>query len=108
MMFGFMWTVTLNTFGILNSTHTSSMFLFPTIFALGNSQIHISSMNCSNVTSNIEAATNKSSCFGTTLNVPNIKPYDGHVQFGRDLNDSWPRHIIEYVVILDYFLYMVG
>ena len=111
MMFIFVQTIPLNTFSTLNSACTSRMFLFPTIFALRYSWIHIGFMNCSNVTSNIEAMIDKFSCFFTVLNVPNIKPYDGHVQFGGDLDNSWPRHdhnIIEYVIILNYILNIVS
>jgi len=64
-------------------------------------------MNYNDVASNIEALINEIFGFGTTLNVPNVKPYNGHIQCRRDFNNSWPRYnnnIIENVVILDDFL----
>ena len=55
------------------------------------------------MTSNIEAIINKISCFGPTLNIPNIKPYNGHVWFEGNFDDSWfgcDYNIIEYMIIL--------
>jgi len=55
------------------------------------------------MTSNIEAMIDKTSYFGSTLNIPNIKPYNSYVWFGKDFDDSWSRcdhNIIEYVIVL--------
>ena len=64
-------------------------------------------MNCSDMTSNVEALINETFGFGTTLNIPNIKLYDGYIQFRKDFDNSWPRYnnnVVENMVILDDFL----
>jgi len=80
---------------------------FPTVFTLINAWVHISTTNCSNVASNVEALIDKTFGFGTTLNVLDIELYNGHIQFRRDFDNFWPRrdnNVVEYVVILDDFL----
>jgi len=59
------------------------------------------------MTSNVEALINETFGFGTTLNIPNIKLYDGYIQFRKDFDNSWPRYnnnVVENMVILDDFL----
>jgi len=48
--------ITLYTFGPLNAVYTSYVTLFPTVLALWNTQIHISSMNRSDEASYIEVS----------------------------------------------------
>jgi len=64
---------------------------FPTILALRNSQIHISSPNCSNEASYIEASVYDLFCVGTALRVPNVNPDNRHVRFIEDLDDVRSR-----------------
>jgi len=74
---------------------------FPTILALRNSQIHISSPNCSNEASYIEASVYDLFCIGTALRVPNVDPDDRHVGFRGDLDDARSRskdNVVEDVV----------
>jgi len=78
-MFGFMWTVTFNVLGTLNLACAGQMSLFPTVFTLRNIWVYVSTTNCSDMASNVEALIDKTFSFGTTLNVPNVKPYDGHI-----------------------------
>jgi len=59
---------------------------FPTILALRNSWIHISSPNCSN-----EASVYDLFCIETALRVPNVDPDDRHVGFIGDLDDVRSR-----------------
>jgi len=64
---------------------------FPTIFALRNSQIHISSLNCSNEAFYIEVSVYDLFCVRTTLRVPNVDPDDRHVRFRGELDDARSR-----------------
>jgi len=64
---------------------------FPTILALRNSQIYISSLNCSNKASYIKASAYDLFCVGTTLRVPNVDPDDRYVRFREDLDDARSR-----------------
>jgi len=50
------------------------MSLFPAIFTLWNSRVHVSSSNCYNISSNIEAMVDEALSSAATLNVPNINP----------------------------------
>ena len=68
-MFVFMWTIIVS----------SQISLFPTVFTLRNAWVHVSIMNCSDMAFNIEALIDKTFGFGTTLNIPNVEPYNGHI-----------------------------
>jgi len=61
---------------------------FPAILALGNSWVHVHSPDGSNVFSYVEAPVDEHLGVGLALDVPYINPYNGHVRFGRDLDDS--------------------
>jgi len=67
------------------------MSLFPTVFTLRNTWVHVSTMNCSDVASNVEVSIDETFGFETTLNVSNIEPYNGYIQFRRDFDNFWPR-----------------
>jgi len=67
------------------------MTLFPTILALRNFWIHISSLNCGNEAFYIEASVYDLFYVGTALRVPNVDPDDRHVGFRRDLDDARSR-----------------
>jgi len=55
------------------------MFLFPTVFTLRNAWVHVSTMDCSDMASNVKASINETFGFGTTLNVPNVEPYNSYI-----------------------------
>ena len=81
-----------NAFDILRSLDSAKkhrMIPFPTVFTLRYIQIHVSTLNSSNVLANIEALVNESFSFATALNIPNIYPDNGYVQLRQDLDDSW-------------------
>ena len=60
----------------------------PAVFALGDTRVHICSMNGSNVASNIEVSIDQSFNIITTLSIPNIYLDNHHIGFGWDLDDS--------------------
>ena len=98
--------IILDTFYPLNSAHTYYMTLFPTVFTLWYSRIHISTMTCGDKTPTIESSINKTSCFWATLSVPDINPDNSHVQLGRYFDYSWFRgqnNVIEYMIFLKNF-----
>jgi len=55
------------------------VILFPAILALGNAQIHIYTLNCSDKSSDVKSSVNEGFSFGTALSVPNIDPDYCHV-----------------------------
>jgi len=82
-------TIVLNTFGLLNSTHTSCIAPFPAVFTLWYSRVHVCTTNCGNEAAYIESPVDKALGFGTTLCVPYINLYNEHVQLRGDLDYSW-------------------
>ena len=82
-------TIALDALRSLNSARKHCMIPFPAVFTLRYTQIHISTLNSYNILANIEASVNESFSFATTLNIPNIYSDNGHVQFRRDLDNSW-------------------
>ena len=103
-VFRFVRTVTLYTFGPLNATRESRMSPLPAILALGNSRIHTCASNCRNVIPYVKAPVYEHFGVFTTLYIPNVDPYDGHVRFGRDFDDSRfrrKRDIVEDVVLFE-------
>jgi len=54
----------------------------PAVFALGDTGISVSTPDCSDEASNIEAPIDETLGFRTALSIPDVDPYDGHVQFG--------------------------
>ena len=81
-------TIAFDALRSLDSARKHWMTPFPTVFTLKYTQIHISTLNSSNILANIEASVNKSFSFTTALNIPNIYPDNGHVWLRRDLDDS--------------------
>ena len=79
--------ITLNTFGALYSVQESGVAPFLAVLALGNSWVHVCSLDSNNVLSNIKAPVNEHLGIHSTLDVPNIDPYDGYIRFGRDFDD---------------------
>lgn len=75
-------------FSTLNSACTSHMFLFLTIFTLGNTQIYISISNSGDVATNVEAHIDEAFGFGSRLNVPDVDLNNEYIRFWRNFNDS--------------------
>ena len=48
-------TIVFYTFGLLNSAHTGYMTLFPAVFTLQHSEVHVCAMNCSDEAANVES-----------------------------------------------------
>jgi len=86
-MFDFVWTITLDTFGIMYITYKSNVSSFPVVLILKNVGIHICTTNSCNVTSNVEAFVNEILSFGTTLRIPNVNPDNSYVRFRRDFDN---------------------
>jgi len=55
---------------------------FPAILALGNSMVHIGSLNGSNIPADIEASVDEHFGFAAALNILYVYPDDRHVRFG--------------------------
>ena len=53
-MFKIVGTVAFETFGSINIVDKDSMFLFPIILELGDSGIHVGTLNCNKITSDIK------------------------------------------------------
>jgi len=54
----------------------------PAIFALGDTWVHVCSLDCSNVVAYVEASVDEKFCVLTALNIPNVDPNYGHIQLG--------------------------
>jgi len=78
-----------DTFGALYSARESGMSPFPAVLALGDSWVHVRSPDGSDVLSYVKAPVDEHLGVGPALDVPYINPYNGHVRFGQDLDDSW-------------------
>ena len=97
-------TITLHTFGPLNTAYTSCMAPFPTVLVLWNIQIHIGSANRNDKASYVEVSVDDFFGIWPILSIPNIDPDYSHIQLGRDLDDSRPGckdNVIENVVRLE-------
>ena len=102
--------ITLDTFRPLDFAHTWCMTLFPTVFTLWHSRVHVYTMNCGDEATNVEPPVDKTLSFGFTLCVPDINPDDRHIRFGWHLDDSWfggQNSIIEDVVVLQNFFHVI-
>ena len=87
-VFRFVRTIALYTFRSLNVTREGRMTPLPAVLALGNSQIHICASNCCNVVTYIEASIDEHFSIFTALDIPDVDPNYGHVQFRRDFDNS--------------------
>jgi len=65
------------------------MIPFPAVFALGNTWVHVGTMDSGNKTSNIEPSIDNALYFHAALCIPYVNPNDGHIGFRRYLNYSW-------------------
>jgi len=86
-MFYFMRTVAFDTFRSMHTTHEGHISLFLTILTLIDTRIHICSLNCCNVTSDIEAFVDVTFGLGTTLRVLFINPNHCYIRFRKNLNN---------------------
>ena len=87
-MNGLVGTIVLNAFGPLNSTHTSSVTPFPAVFTLQHTRVHVHTINCGDEAAYIEPPVDEALGFGTTLCIPYIDSYNGHVQLRGDFDYS--------------------
>ena len=105
MVFEFVGAITFDTFGPLNFAWEGSMTLFPAVFALRNTGVHICSPNCSDIVANVKAPIDKHFSVKSTLDIPNINPNNSHVRFWRYFNNSWfwrKRNIIKNMILFEY------
>jgi len=103
MVFQFVRAIAPDTFGTLNSAWESRVSLFPVVFTLQNSRVHVSSSNCCNILSNIEATVDEALSSATTLDIPNIDPDNWYVRFGWHFDNSWfgsKSNVVEDLVLL--------
>ena len=108
-VFRFMQTITFDTFKSLNSAWQHSMFLFPTIFTLWNTKVHVSSSNSGNILSYIKVLIDKALGLAPTLGIPNVNPNDRHIWLWRNFNNSqfWSKNnIVKNLVLFDDILYI--
>jgi len=73
--------ITLDTLGPLDATNTCYVSLLPTVLILWDTQVHISTIYCSNEISHVEMLIDDSFGSRTILSIPDIDPDDGHVRF---------------------------
>jgi len=78
-MNGLMGTIALDTFRTLNSAHTSCMSLFPAVFTLWYSGVHVCSTYYNNEAFYLETPVNDCLGFEAVLYIPNVDLYNGHV-----------------------------
>jgi len=104
MMFRFVQPIAFDTFGSLDAARVCGMSPFPAVFTLGDSRIHVCSLYRSDVFAHIEASVNEEFSISPALHIPNINPNDGHVGFGRDLDNPWfgcEENVIENMILFE-------
>ena len=79
MVLWFLGTIALDILWTLDPTRKNWMALFPAVFTLWDTRVCISSSNCYNIPSNVEAPIDKIFSFCTTLYVPDVYPNNHHV-----------------------------
>jgi len=73
-------TIALHTFGPLNVVYASCVAPFPTVLALKNSWIHVSSIDSSDIASYVEVSVDDFFSVGPILSIPNVDPDYCHIQ----------------------------
>jgi len=81
--------IILYTLSPLNMTYSCHVTPLLAVLALWYSWIHVCTMNCYNVTTDIELMVNNFLGIWSILGIPNVDPYDGHVRLGRYLDYMW-------------------
>jgi len=105
-MFDFVRNIALDIFGTIHMIHKGSVALYPAIFALRDTQVHVCAMNCTNVISYIKGPINKIFSLKATLSISYINPDNSHIRFGRCfdyLRSKGKNNIIEDVCGLNDF-----
>ena len=87
-MFGFVKIIAFNIFGFLNSTQKDSIFLFPAVFTLEDTKIHVCTFNSDNVAFYIKVPIDQFFHLTITLDIPDIHPNNSHVQLREDFNNT--------------------
>jgi len=103
-MFDFVTNIALDIFGTIHMIHKGTVALFPAIFALRDTQVHVCAIDCTNVTFYIKVPINEIFSFKATLSIPYINPDNSHIRFGRCfvyLRSKDKNNIIEDVCALN-------
>ena len=61
----------------------------PAVVTLRDSRVHVGGSNRGDIPAKVERMIYQYFCFGTVLRVPNIKPDNSHVRFGKGFDYSW-------------------
>ena len=88
----------------MNPVYKDGILLLPTVLTLRDFQVYVSPSNSYNIAFYVEAFVNKAFSLASALDILDIQPDDGYVQFRRYFDDSWPRDdsdVIENVIVLD-------
>ena len=96
-------TIILYVFSILDSTDTCRVVLFPIVFTLWCTGVHVDIMNYSNEAFYIESSVDETLGLGPALCVPDVNPNDWHVQFREYFDDfgfQCQNNIVENMVTL--------
>jgi len=86
-MFQFVWSIVFDVLHPLNPAWKCYMLLFPAVFTLRHTRVHICPSNSGNVVSYIETFVNKALCLALTLDIPNIQPNNSYVWFWEYLDN---------------------
>lgn len=80
------------------------MPLFPAVFVLRHIRVHIYPSDGGNVVSYIETSVNKTLCLAPIVNIPNVQPNNGYIQFWEYLDNMWFRYqgnVIKNLILFD-------
>ena len=80
------------------------MPLFPAVFVLGHAKVYIHPSDSGNIVFYIETSVNKALCLASTLDIPNVQPNDGYIQFWGYLNNPQFGHqnyVIKNLILFD-------
>jgi len=59
----------------------------PAVVTLRDSRVYVGDFDSGDVPAKVKGMIYQQLCFGSILRIPNIKPDNGYVRFGRSLND---------------------
>ena len=80
------------------------MILFPTVFTLRNTRVHISHSYHHNIPSDIETLIYKAFTLDSALGIPNVNPHNYYIRFGRYFDHPWfggKDNVIEDLILLN-------